>query len=251
MLRTGHVTSGIGMIVLSCILLVGLQGCTLCNDVDGDGYGDPGSPFCPNAGLDCDDDDAARNPGAAEGPFGDVTCSDGFDNDCNLLADIDEPACDEDDLNMTPEDFACILDWEQVPEVPPGVTYYFTNLKGYLTEAIAVASSPIGGTFPPGTIIQILPSEAMVKRAPGWSPSTNDWEFFRLAPSETGTVIVQRGINTRNPVHPGPCIQCHQQADPQWDFVCGDGGGNGCDPLPAFITDALIESLQLSDPRCQ
>ena len=123
-------------------------------------------------------------------------------------------------------------------------------MRGYLTEATQVAGSPTGGTFPPGTIIQLLPDEAMVKRAPGWSPVSNDWEFFRLQVSAGGTLIVDRGVNIRNPLHPAPCITCHTQAAPQWDFTCGDSGGHGCDPLPAFITDELILSLQESDPRC-
>ena len=250
MLRGDLVTVRLAIMSIACALFLGSQACTPCNDLDGDGYGNPASPLCANPAPDCDDDDAARNPGETEGPFGDATCGDTIDNDCNLVADLDEPKCDEDDLNMTAQDFACILGWSQVPEPPPGATYFFTNLRGHLTEATQAASSPTGGAFPPGTIIQLLPDEAMVKRAPGWSPLSNDWEFFRLQVSAAGTLIVDRGVNIRNPLHPAPCIQCHTQADPQWDFVCGDSGIHGCDPLPPFITDELIGILQQSDPRC-
>ncbi len=251
MLREDRFAIRLAIMSLAWVLFFGAQACNLCMDSDGDGFGDPASPFCANAALDCDDDDPARNPGAAEGPFGDATCADGIDNNCNLLADIDEPQCDEDDLDMTPQDFACILDWSQIPEPPPGVSYYFTNLKGFLPEATQVAGSPTGGVFPPGTIIQILPDEAMVKRAPGWSPGSGDWEFFRLQVSAGGTQIIERGVNIKNPIHPAPCITCHAQALPQWDFTCGDSGQHGCDPLPPFITDELILSLQEGDPRCQ
>ncbi|MEN8108238.1 MAG: ethylbenzene dehydrogenase-related protein [Pseudomonadota bacterium] len=53
-------------------------------DRDGDGY---------DKRSDCDDNNAAVNPGASEGPFGDATCSDTWDNDCNGLTDGDDPQC--------------------------------------------------------------------------------------------------------------------------------------------------------------
>jgi hypothetical protein len=49
----------------------------ICTDTDGDGYGDPGNPYCPNGPeTDCDDGDPTVNPGAKE------VC-DGVDNDCD------------------------------------------------------------------------------------------------------------------------------------------------------------------------
>jgi len=147
------------------------------------------------------------------------------------------------DLDMRGEDFECVLNWDKVDK------YLITNKLGHLDEALQAARSPTGGEFPTGTIIQIIPTEAMVKRRSGWNPGSNDWEFFRLGVSAAGTVIIQRGDNTRNPIHPGPCIECHLQADPQWDFVCAEG--HGCDPLPPIITDQLIENQQQNDPRCR
>jgi len=41
---------------------------------------------------DCDDNDPLVNPGA-EGPYGDTTCNDGKDNNCNQITDIDDPVC--------------------------------------------------------------------------------------------------------------------------------------------------------------
>ncbi|MHC5109226.1 MAG: DNRLRE domain-containing protein [Planctomycetota bacterium] len=56
-----------------------------CTDMDQDGYGDPGSPACPNGPEeDCDDDNENINPGAQE------VC-DGVDNNCN--GEIDELLC--------------------------------------------------------------------------------------------------------------------------------------------------------------
>jgi len=52
-------------------------------DADGDGYYDEACP----GGDDCDDDAFPVNPGASEGPYGDPTCSDGVDNDCDGQTD--------------------------------------------------------------------------------------------------------------------------------------------------------------------
>ena len=43
--------------------------------------------------------------------------------------------------------------------------YFIDNRLGHLDEALAVANDPAGGTYPVGTIIQLVPQEAMVKRA--------------------------------------------------------------------------------------
>ena len=64
-----------------------------CWDEDGDGYYDRDC-----GGDDCDDRRAEVNPGAAEGPQGDPTCSDMLDNDCDRLADAwDYDCCDDAD----------------------------------------------------------------------------------------------------------------------------------------------------------
>ncbi len=68
-------------------------------DADADGYGsgsdaqiyctDPGGDWLPTSG-DCDDADAAANPGATE------VCNGGTDDDCDDLADDDDPSLDLD-----------------------------------------------------------------------------------------------------------------------------------------------------------
>ncbi len=45
------------------------------------------------AGNDCNDNDKPVNPGAAEGPYGSSTCSDGKDNNCNGKIDTADPNC--------------------------------------------------------------------------------------------------------------------------------------------------------------
>ena len=59
-----------------------------CVDADGDGYKDEAC-----GGDDCDDSDPAVNPGAAEGPEGDPTCSDTVDNDCDGYIDDADYGC--------------------------------------------------------------------------------------------------------------------------------------------------------------
>jgi hypothetical protein len=44
----------------------------------------------------------------------------------------------------------------------------------------AAARAENGGVYPVGTVIQLIPFEAMVKRHEGWNPATGDWELFML-----------------------------------------------------------------------
>lgn len=144
------------------------------------------------------------------------------------------------DLDMSPEDFVCLLEWEKVRR------FRITNLLGRLPEALEVAGSPTGGSYPVGTVIQLIPNEAMVKRAAGWSPETNDWEFFSLQTSAAGTEILDRGTTEVINAFGGNCFSCHSAAEPQWDLICEQD--HGCAPIP--IDEATIEALQNGDPRC-
>ena len=63
------------------------DGAVLETEADGDG---DGWRVCAG---DCDDADPAVSPGGREGPEGDPTCSDGIDNDCSGLVDMDDPSC--------------------------------------------------------------------------------------------------------------------------------------------------------------
>ena len=144
------------------------------------------------------------------------------------------------DLDMKPEDFECIKNWTKVNN------YYITNKLGYLDEAIAVAKSPDGGEFPPGTIIQLVPFEAMVKRKVGFDAATNDWEFFFLDALPSRTVIKMRGTTDVVNQFDGNCLDCHKKAEAKWDFICDKD--HGCDPLP--INRTAIELFQNADKRC-
>jgi hypothetical protein len=123
--------------------------------------------------------------------------------------------------------------------------HFVGNARGHLAAALAVAHSARGGRYPVGTIIQLVPQEAMVKRAPGFSPTTNDWEFFSLDVSAQGTRILSRGGAKVLNRFGGSCASCHSAAASQFDLVCGTN--HGCAPLP--IGPDVIAALQKSDPR--
>jgi hypothetical protein len=123
--------------------------------------------------------------------------------------------------------------------------FYIDNELGHLAEALRVANAPNGGVYPVGTIIQLVPQEAMVKRRKGWDAATHDWEFFSLKTSNTGTEIVTRGAKDTVNRFGGSCFSCHAAADPKYDFVCE--ADHGCAPLP-FGHD-VFESIQNADPR--
>jgi hypothetical protein len=123
--------------------------------------------------------------------------------------------------------------------------FYIDNRLGHLDEALAVAGSPDGGEYPVGTIIQLVPQEAMVKRRDGFSPATNDWEFYFLSVSADGTVIETRGREDVVNRFGGNCASCHSLAEPEFDFVCEQD--HGCDPLP--IGRDVITAVQEADPR--
>lgn len=158
-------------------------------------------------------------------------------------SDDDSPRQDtaslKEDLDLQASDFGCIKSWDKVR------SFRITNKLGHQQEALAVAQNPGSGPYPVGTVIQIVPVEAMVKRAAGFNPDTGDWEFFLLDVSATGTTINLRG--PRDVVGPGGnCNDCHGKAAPKWDYICEMD--HGCDSIP--VDDAFLQGLQDMDPRC-
>jgi hypothetical protein len=123
--------------------------------------------------------------------------------------------------------------------------FFVDNLVGDLDATIAVAENLEGGVYPAGSVVQLFPGEAMVKREAGFSPETKDWEFFELVASAEGTEIrVRGGVEAVNQFG-GSCASCHAEAAPEFDFICEKT--NGCEPLP--ISQDLIELAQANDPR--
>jgi hypothetical protein len=99
------------------------------------------------------------------------------------------------DLDMQASDFDCILSWPKVGD------YRITNKLGNLSGSLAIANAPDGGVFPVGTVVQLIPDEAMVKRYVGFNAASDDWEFFNLSTSASGTTINQRGGRFGHQLH--------------------------------------------------
>ncbi len=142
-------------------------------------------------------------------------------------------------VEVTAETFGCITDMEPVRN------YYATNLLGNIAETLEVAEDPSGKRFPAGTLIQLVPMEAMVKREAGFAAETDDWEFFFLSYSDGQTTIETRGADATNSFGDN-CASCHAAVSDTRDWTCEDG--NGCVDLN--LTPEVIQALQQNDARC-
>ena len=80
-----------------------------------------------------------------------------------------------------------------ITKMTPVRQFYVDNLQGNLDGTLAAANSAKGAVYPPGSVIQLIPGEAMVKRDRGFNATTHDWEFFELDVSKDGTKIRKRG----------------------------------------------------------
>lgn len=135
--------------------------------------------------------------------------------------------------------FDCIRD------MTPVRGFYVSNLQGNLEGTLAVANAGTG-KYPEGSVVQLVPTEVMVKHKAGSSPPTQDWEFIELEVSDQGSTISARGFVDVVNRFGGNCFACHVKANPGRDLVCETG--NGCDPIP--LTPMMIKAIQNTDPRC-
>ena len=143
-------------------------------------------------------------------------------------------------LTISATDFDCMLDMQPVRG------FYVDNLiEGKLEDTLTVARAE-QGDYPPGSVVQLVPTEVMVKHPAGFSPATKDWEFFELKVSTTGTEIHKRGFTDVVNRFGGNCFGCHVKAEPQFDMICETG--HGCDPIP--LTAEITTLLQKTDARC-
>lgn len=144
------------------------------------------------------------------------------------------------EIQIAAESFRCLA------EMTPVRHFYVDNLLGDLQATLTVANSKEGGTYPPGSVVQLVPSEVMVKHHRGWNAATRDWEFFELDVSADGSSILNRGFVDVVNSSGGNCFGCHVKAKPQWDLICEKD--HGCDPVG--VTPEQIVQLQKADPRC-
>jgi hypothetical protein len=143
-------------------------------------------------------------------------------------------------VNIDEKSFSCIRDMTPVRH------FYVDNLLGDIEGTLAVANAPEGAVYPAGSVVQLVPTEVMVKRESGTFPATGDWEFFELEVNEEGSKIGKRGFVDVVNRFDGNCFTCHAPAREKWDFICESG--HGCDPIP--IDHNMTGALQRSDPRC-
>lgn len=144
------------------------------------------------------------------------------------------------ELAIDASDFKCLQGMTAVRH------FFVDNVLGDLDATVAIAKSTDGGTYPPGSVVQLVPTEVMVKHRPGWNPATRDWEFFELDVSAEGSSIRNRGFVDVVNRFGGNCFGCHIKAEPKYDLICERD--HGCDPIP--ITRDAIAKIQADDPRC-
>ena len=136
-------------------------------DNDNDGY-------TPMAG-DCDDHDPSRHPGATK------VCTDGIDNDCNMMTDDGDYAC------MTPCERAA-FDRSSV-----GCVYYAVDTNA-LGGPYAIAVSNVDSSATANVTIE-------VKNGTAWAPVPQG--MFTLAPHSLQTVTVARRFADGSRVYQG------------------------------------------------
>ena len=156
------------------------------------------------------------------------------------MADNDAGSEEAVEVPVTAETFKCLADMIAVRH------FFVDNLLGDIDSTVAVANSADGGVYPPGSVVQLVPSEVMVKHGAGWNAATRDWEFFELGVSAEGSSIRNRGFADVMNRFGGNCFGCHVQARPEWDLICEKD--HGCEPIP--VTAEQILALQQADPRC-
>jgi len=146
----------------------------------------------------------------------------------------------ETEVKVDEDSFSCIRDMTPVRH------FYVDNLLGDIEGTLTAANAVDGAIYPAGSVVQLVPTEVMVKREAGTFPATGDWEFFELEVDEQGSKIGKRGFVDVMNRFGGNCFSCHAPARDKWDFICESD--HGCETIP--IDHNMTGALQRSDPRC-
>jgi hypothetical protein len=157
-----------------------------------------------------------------------------------LCGTLPADAADQAPIPVNDGSFGCIS------KLTPVRGFFVGNLSGHLPDTLKVARSKDGGVYPVGSVVQLVPTEVMVKQPAGFNSVTHDWEFFELDVDAQGSTIRKRGFAEVVNRFGGNCFGCHIAARPQWDLICETD--HGCLPIP--LTTPMIRALQHTDPRC-
>jgi hypothetical protein len=123
-------------------------------------------------------------------------------------------------------------------------TYISHSDPARLKEAVRIFENNVADVeYPEGTMLQLVPGEAMIKRSRSAFPNSSGWEFFLLDVTPQGSTVKMRGDTAGN--RGGTCLGCHQRGV-KFDFVCERT--HGCAPVP--LTDEQLARIQSNDPRC-
>ena len=98
------------------------------------------------------------------------------------------------DVEIQGKSFRCIR------KMTPVRHFYVDNLRGELGATLAAANPPTGAVYPPGSVIQLVPTEAMVKRRKGFNTATRDWA---IAGGASGVTMARAGPHPRRARHSG------------------------------------------------
>lgn len=151
------------------------------------------------------------------------------------------PNTSDTSTKINEQTFSCINNMQKVRG------FFVDNLnKNALSQTVKVAKAG-SGEYPAGSVVQLVPTEVMVKHPKGTSPKTNDWEFIELAVSANGSKFTARGFEDVKNRFGGNCLDCHKKARPEFDIICEHG--HGCDPIP--LTKEMLTVIQKTDPRCE
>jgi hypothetical protein len=107
-----------------------------------------------------------------------------------LLATTSAWAADqsaEPKVKVSDDTLKCIRDMTPVRH------FYVDNLLGNLQGTVAVAEKG-SGDYPAGSVVQLVPTEVMIKQQKGFNPTTRDWEFFAIDVSKDGSRSYHHGF---------------------------------------------------------